>query len=68
MQESVNGMYPGLMRPINLRSVSFNEQLLPGYVLLEAGACGNTLEEAKRSVQAYGTVLAKRILEHMNTD
>lgn len=63
MQKSINEMYPGLMRPINLRSVSFNEQLASGYVLLEAGACGNTLEEAKRSAQAFGTVLAKRILE-----
>ncbi len=63
MQRSVNEMYPSLMRPINLRSVSFNEQLSPGYVILETGACGNTLEEAKRSAEAFGIVLAKRILE-----
>ncbi len=66
MQRSVNEMYPSLMRPINLRSVSFNEQLSPGYVILETGACGNTLEEAKRSAEAFGIVLAKRILEQQS--
>lgn len=64
MQEAMNKAFPGIMRPINLRRVSFNEQLSSGYVLLEAGATGNTLEEAKRSAGAFGTVLAGKILKN----
>lgn len=64
MQKTMDKSFPGIMRPINLRSVSFNEQLSSGYVLLEAGASGNTLEEAKRSAEAFGTVLAGKILQN----
>ena len=37
---------PGIMRPVNLRSERFNQDLLPGMLLVEVGAAGNTLEEA----------------------
>jgi len=50
-----------LMRPINLRGASFNQQYSPGFLLLEAGSCGNTLDEAKRSGIHFADALAKLI-------
>ena len=67
MQKSMDEAFPSIMRPINLRSVSFNEQLSSGYVLLEVGSSGNTLEEAKRSARAFGTVLAAKIIQNTRT-
>ena len=64
LQKSAEQAYPGLFRQINLRSASFNQQLSSGYLLLETGSCGNTLDEAVRSARAFGTVLAGEILKN----
>lgn len=40
---------PRIVRRMNLRSASFNQQLCDRYILLEVGTCGNTVEEAKIS-------------------
>lgn len=37
---------PGIPRPLQLRSQRFNQDLLPGSLLIEVGAAGNTHEEA----------------------
>ena len=37
---------PGITRPLQLRSQRFNQDLLPGSLLIEVGAAGNTQEEA----------------------
>lgn len=37
---------PGIMRPVNLRSQRFNQDLSPGCLLVEVGAAGNSHEEA----------------------
>ena len=37
---------PGIMRPMNLRSQRFNQDLSPGALLVEVGAAGNTHTEA----------------------
>lgn len=66
LQSAAEQMYPGLFRKINLRTASFNQQLSSGYLLLEAGSCGNNLQEALRSVKAFGTVLAGEILKNAN--
>lgn len=50
-----------LMRPINLRSASFNQQLSQGYLLLEIGSCANTLSEAKASAALFGEIFAEMI-------
>ena len=50
-QQLLNADYPTLARPICLRTASFNQQCLPGMLLLEIGACGNTLTEAKRAAR-----------------
>ena len=38
--------HPGIMRPLNLRSQRFNQDLSPGALLIEVGAAGNTRQEA----------------------
>ncbi|MBQ4600680.1 MAG: stage II sporulation protein P [Oscillospiraceae bacterium] len=43
---------PGLCRPINLRGERFNQDLLPGVLLVEVGAAGDTQEEALTAAQA----------------
>lgn len=47
---AVNG---GIMRPLNLRSASFNEQYTKGSLLVEVGAAGNSLSEAVRAVKIF---------------
>jgi len=61
IQKAVDAAYPGLMRNINLRRASFNQQLCNGYFILEAGNCGNTLEEVLVSVRAFGKIFAKTV-------
>lgn len=45
-------LYPGLCRDITLRSSRFNQDLLPGMLLVEVGTAGNTHPEAKRAAEA----------------
>lgn len=47
LQSAANIMYPGMMRPINLRRERFNMHMTTGSMLLEIGSNGNTLDEAK---------------------
>lgn len=47
-----------LMRPVNLRTERFNQDLTPMNLLLEVGTSGNTLEEAVRSGEVFGEKLA----------
>lgn len=62
LQADANGAYPGLMRDVNLRAQRFNTHLRSGSLLLECGSSGNTLQEAIRSVQMFGEILADRLL------
>ena len=62
LQQKMNDRVPGLARPINLRSASFNQQLSDGYLLLETGASGNTLEEALRAIRLFAVCYADEIL------
>lgn len=62
LQADANGAYPGLMRDVNLRFQRFNTHLRSGSLLLECGSSGNTLQEAIRSVQMFGEILADRLL------
>lgn len=48
--------YPGMMRNINLRSASFNQQLADRFLLVEVGSAGNTLEEAMKAGYRFGEV------------
>ncbi len=62
LQKSIGENVPDLFRPINLRLASFNEQLSPGYLLLECGSCANTHDEALHSIRLFGTELARVLL------
>jgi len=41
---------PGIVRPLNLRAQRFNQDLLPGMLLVEVGAAGNTHAEAEAAI------------------
>lgn len=46
LQIQLQRLSPGIVRPLNLRSQRFNQDLSPGAILVEVGAAGNTREEA----------------------
>lgn len=48
---------PGICRPINLRTERFNQDLVPGVLLVEVGAAGNTLPEALEGVEQLALAL-----------
>ena len=48
----------GIMRPINLRSQRFNQDLSPGALLVEVGAAGNTHAEALSAAGVLGEAVA----------
>ena len=49
--------YPGICRPINFRTERFNQDLLPGALLVEVGAAGDTLDEALAAVGALAAAI-----------
>lgn len=49
--------HPGICRPICFRSERFNQDLLPGALLVEVGAAGNTLEEALIAAEALAEAI-----------
>lgn len=67
LQQTVDERYPTLMRSTVLCDYRYNQQLCPGYLLLEVGTSGNTLSEAitgvKLFAEAVGPVLASWIDE-----
>lgn len=62
LQTQLEGICPGICRSINLRSQRFNQDLSPGSLLIEIGACGNTRQEALLAAE----VLAEGILSLSN--
>lgn len=61
-QYSLVEKYGTLMRPINLRSASFNAEHAPGSILIEIGSCGNTLSEAKNCAYFLADTISQIIL------
>lgn len=53
IQEQMNSLWPGLARPITLRTARFNQQLTKGSLLVEVGSHGNTLEEAIQGARLF---------------
>ena len=51
LQVLLERSWPGIMRPVNLRSQRFNQDLCPGALLVEVGTAGNTQAEALRAGQ-----------------
>ncbi len=63
IQKTVNSEYPNLMRPINIRSAAFNQNLCKGCLLLEVGSDANSMDEAISAVRMFGKCFAKTISE-----
>ena len=58
-QAALDAVSPDLMRPLNTVASRYNQHLSPGWVLVEVGAEGNTIEEAVYSAQILGRTLAE---------
>ena len=58
-QAALDAVSPDLMRPLNLTASRYNQHLSPGWVLVEVGAEGNTIEEAVYAAQILGKTLAQ---------
>lgn len=62
LHTALNEKTPQLMRDINLRSASFNEQYSDGSLLLEVGACASSLAEVHHSAKLFADALADEII------
>ena len=54
-------MYPGLFKPIVVRSSRYNQHLTKCSSIIEVGATGNTLDEANTSMKYLAKVLSEVI-------
>lgn len=59
----IEELYPGLCRPILFDYRKYNMDLSPGLLLIEIGATGNTLEEAKYSAELLANALFELLAE-----
>ena len=48
-------MYPGLFRNLNLSASRYNQHVSDGAFIVEVGATGNTIEEAKASMKYFAS-------------
>lgn len=62
LQKSLTDDTPRLMRSVNLRSASFNEQYTKGSLLIEIGSCASTLTEAVNAAELLSVALVSEIL------
>lgn len=63
LADKLEELYPGITRPILFDYRKYNMDLSPGLLLIEIGATGNTLEEAKYSAELLGNALIALFLE-----
>jgi len=61
IQNELETMYPGFLRPLNIRKERFNMHLTKGSILFEVGTNGNTLDEALVAAGYLGEGLSKVI-------
>lgn len=65
LQAEMEAKEPGLSRPLLLSPARYNEQLSPGYLLLEVGSDANTLGEALEAVRRFGSCAAAVFTRHL---
>ena len=53
IQTGMNTLYPTLARPMTFRTSSYNQELSPGFLLVEVGTHGNTLQEALAAARLF---------------
>lgn len=68
LERECNEKLPTLARPITLRTSSYNQQLLPGYLLVEVGTHGNSLQDAITAARAFAQTVAPVIAENLPED
>ncbi len=66
VQKAICDMYPGLSRPLHLRTERFNGHASAGALLIEIGSNGNTMEEALYCAELVGNALSKTLLALMH--
>ena len=59
VQQKANELYPGLFKPIVVRSSRYNQHLAKCACIIEVGATGNTLEEANTSMKYLAKVISE---------
>ena len=52
-------MYPGLFKPIIVRSSRYNQHLAKCACIIEVGATGNTLDEANNGMKYLAKVISE---------
>lgn len=62
IQQQMDSTAPTLARPITLRSASFNQQLSCGFLLIEVGSHGNTLQEALCAGRLFARAAGETLL------
>ncbi|MBP3493809.1 MAG: stage II sporulation protein P [Oscillospiraceae bacterium] len=63
VQETIQAQSPTLMRPMTVRNYSYNQQLSTGYMLVEIGAAGNSLDEAILGARLFAKGFADTITQ-----
>lgn len=58
LRQALNQKHTNISRPVCLRGSAYNQQYAPLSMLLEVGASGNTLSEAKEAARLCAAVLA----------
>ncbi len=61
IQQQGEETYPGLMRPVLVRPLLYNQHLSSGAMLVELGGCGNTPAEAEAAARRFGEICAKAL-------
>ena len=65
LQAELEAEEPGLARPLLLSPARYNEQLSPGYLLLEVGSDANTLQEALEAARRFASCAAAVLQRHL---
>ncbi len=63
LADKLEELYPGITRPVLFDYRKYNMDLSPGLLLIEIGATGNTLDEAKYSAELLGNALSELLIE-----
>lgn len=63
LQEQMEGMYPGLARPVLFDYRRYNQDLTTGSLLIEVGSHGNTLDQAVYAGSLLGDALTEVLLD-----
>ena len=63
LQERVGMLHPTLLRPVALVPQRYNQHLSKGFLILEVGSSGNTLQEALAAIRLFGEAAAPALAE-----